>query len=64
MIIILMYFMHRIRLFEKIKLKLKIMYFTIGGNTSLKFIGGPCAIESLDHSLFMAESISYAVNYG
>ncbi len=43
---------------KKIKLKVKNNVFTIGGNTSLKFIGGPCAIESLDHSLFMAESIN------
>ncbi len=32
--------------------------FTIGDNSNLIFIGGPCAIESLDHSLFMAEAIS------
>ena len=27
------------------------------GKDRLVFIGGPCAIESLDHSLFMAEKI-------
>ena len=30
----------------------------IGENLPLVFIGGPCAIESRDHSLFMAESIA------
>tara|TARA_B100000963_G_scaffold51636_1_gene39820 strand:- start:4828 stop:5712 length:885 start_codon:yes stop_codon:yes gene_type:complete len=30
----------------------------IGGTRPLAFIGGPCAIESRDHALIMAESIS------
>jgi 2-dehydro-3-deoxyphosphooctonate aldolase (KDO 8-P synthase) len=30
---------------------------SIGQNLPLVFIGGPCAIESLDHSLFMADAI-------
>ena len=30
----------------------------IGKNNDLVFIGGPCAIESRDHTLFMAEKIS------
>ena len=30
----------------------------IGGNLPLAFVGGPCAIENRDHSLFMAEAIS------
>lgn len=29
----------------------------MGGNEGLVFIGGPCAIESLDHSVYMAEEI-------
>ncbi len=29
----------------------------IGGTEPLAFIGGPCAIESRDHALMMAESI-------
>ena len=29
----------------------------IGNNNPLVFIGGPCAIESMDHTLFMAEEI-------
>ena len=29
----------------------------IGENGQLVFIGGPCAIENLDHTLFMAEKI-------
>lgn len=29
----------------------------IGSDVPLAFVGGPCAIESLDHSLFMAEQI-------
>ena len=43
---------------HKIKLKVKKKEITIGSGTSLKFIGGPCAIESYDHSMFMAEKIS------
>ncbi len=31
---------------------------TIGSDLPLAFIGGPCAIESRDHTLFMAKSIS------
>ena len=31
---------------------------SIGENLPLVFIGGPCAIESKDHSLFMAEAIA------
>ena len=30
----------------------------IGHNNPLVFIGGPCAIESKDHTLFMAEEIN------
>ena len=30
---------------------------SIGGNNPLVFIGGPCAIESRDHTLYMAEEI-------
>ena len=30
----------------------------IGGSLPLAFVGGPCAIENRDHSLFMAEAIS------
>ena len=30
----------------------------IGGNFPLAFVGGPCAIENRDHTLFMAEAIS------
>ena len=30
----------------------------IGGALPLAFVGGPCAIENRDHSLFMAEAIS------
>ena len=43
---------------KTINLKVKNNEFTIGDNSNLIFIGGPCAIESLDHSLFMAEAIS------
>ena len=32
--------------------------FSIGGELPLAFVGGPCAIESRDHTLFMAEAIS------
>ena len=35
----------------------KVESIPIGGNNPLVFIGGPCAIESRDHSLFMADSI-------
>ena len=30
----------------------------IGGSNPLAYVGGPCAIESRDHALFMAEKIS------
>ena len=30
----------------------------IGGTNPLAFIGGPCAIESLDHTMFMAEKVT------
>ena len=30
---------------------------SIGGNNPLVFIGGPCAIESREHTLYMAEEI-------
>lgn len=36
----------------------KVNKLKIGGNLPLAFVGGPCAIESRDHALFMAESIS------
>ena len=32
--------------------------FSVGGDLPLAFVGGPCAIESRDHALFMAEEIS------
>ena len=35
----------------------KVNKVTIGSNEPLVFIGGPCAIESKDHSFFMAEKI-------
>tara|TARA_X000000950_G_scaffold288298_1_gene404329 strand:- start:54 stop:926 length:873 start_codon:yes stop_codon:yes gene_type:complete len=43
---------------NKIKLNVKGNEFQIGSNSDLVFIGGPCAIESLDHSLFMADKIN------
>ncbi len=43
---------------KNINIKSKNKEFTIGENSDLTFIGGPCAIESLDHSLFMAEAIN------
>ena len=30
----------------------------IGGELPLAFVGGPCAIENRDHTLYMAESIA------
>ena len=42
---------------KNIKLTYKNEKFNIGDNSDIAFIGGPCAIESLDHSLFMAEAI-------
>ena len=36
----------------------KVKKVDIGGNKPLVFIGGPCAIESNDHALYMAEKIS------
>ena len=47
---------------KKIKLNVKGNKFEIGSNLDLKFIGGPCAIESLDHSLVMAEKINKICN--
>ena len=35
----------------------KINPIKLGANLPLVFIGGPCAIESYDHALFMAERI-------
>ena len=35
----------------------KVKKVEIGFGKKLTFIGGPCAIESLDHSLYMAEKI-------
>ena len=35
----------------------KVKKVEVGFNKKLTFIGGPCAIESLDHSLFMADKI-------
>ncbi len=35
----------------------KVESIPIGGTNPLVFIGGPCAIESRDHSLFMADAI-------
>lgn len=45
-----------------IKIKAKSNSFTIGNGSQLTFIGGPCAIESLDHSLFMADAINKICN--
>ena len=36
----------------------KVKKIKIGNDTPLVFIGGPCAIESKDHTFFMAEAIS------
>ncbi len=47
---------------KTIKLKVKNNEFEIGTNSGLRFIGGPCAIESLDHSLMMAEKINNICN--
>lgn len=47
---------------KNIKLKYKNEIFNIGDNPDITFIGGPCAIESLDHSLFMAEAIDKICN--
>ena len=47
---------------KTIKLNANGNEFEIGSNLDLKFIGGPCAIESLDHSLMMAEKISNICN--
>ena len=38
--------------------KIRLKNFNIGNSENLVFIGGPCAIESLDHSLKMAEMIN------
>ena len=43
---------------KQIKIKVKNNEFIIGGSKDLKLITGPCAIESLDHSMFMAEKIN------
>ena len=40
----------------------KIKPFNIGKDLPLVFIGGPCAIESYDHSMFMAEKIQEICN--
>lgn len=47
---------------KTIKLNANGNEFEIGSNLDLKFIGGPCAIESLDHSLMMAEKINNICN--
>ena len=47
---------------KTIKLNANGNEFEIGSNSDLKFIGGPCAIESLDHSLMMAEKINNICN--
>ncbi len=47
---------------KTIKLNTNGNEFEIGSNLDLKFIGGPCAIESLDHSLMMAEKINNICN--
>jgi 2-dehydro-3-deoxyphosphooctonate aldolase (KDO 8-P synthase) len=36
--------------------------FSVGKNLPLVFIGGPCAIESYDHSMFMADAINKICN--
>ena len=36
----------------------KVNKVVIGPDRPLVFIGGPCAIESRDHALFMADSIA------
>ena len=38
--------------------KISFENFSIGDNEDLVFIGGPCAIESLDHSLRIADQIN------
>ena len=35
----------------------KVKQIKIGNGLPLIFIGGPCAIESYDHSMFMADNI-------
>ena len=47
---------------KQIKIKVKNNEFIIGDSKSLKLIAGPCAIESLDHSLFMADKINNICN--
>ena len=47
---------------KQIKIKVKNNEFIIGGSNDLKLIAGPCAIESLDHSMFMAEKINNICN--
>ena len=47
---------------KQIKIKVKNNEFIIGGSKDLKLIAGPCAIESLDHSMFMAEKINNICN--
>ena len=47
---------------KTIKLNANGNEFEISSNSDLKFIGGPCAIESLDHSLMMAEKINNICN--
>ena len=40
----------------------KVSKVKIGGNLPLAYVGGPCAIETRDHALFMAEKISKICN--
>ena len=47
---------------KQIKIKVKNNEFIIGDSNDLKLIAGPCAIESLDHSMFMAEKINNICN--
>ena len=57
-----MFFMDKLKTLMKNNKIIEIGYgkvnkFSIGGHLPLAFIGGPCAIESRDHALFMAEEI-------
>ena len=36
----------------------KVKKVEIGSNLPLAYVGGPCAIETKDHALFMAEKIA------
>ena len=40
----------------------KVNQVSIGGDLPLAFVGGPCAIESREHALIMAEKIAKICN--